>query len=227
MPRFTWYNGGGTSLQPTTFFNLTLPADANSKAIPDTSSVIMSSNTTLDMTGGGLTIGSLADAAGNPTGQQVLLGNGTLTTGNDGTSTKFSGVIAGVGGNLVKIGGGIFTLAGANTYSGQTTVSNGTLRLQTNGTNNIANSSAITIASGAVLDVTGVTGAGGFTLGNGTAAQSLTGTGTVTGNLAVGSTGTLIQSSSSSLAVTGNLTLAAGSNSNFTLNTGARATRPL
>ena len=45
--------------------------------------------------GAGVAIGSLADASGNPTGQQVLLGSSTLITGNDNTDTTFSGVISG------------------------------------------------------------------------------------------------------------------------------------
>jgi autotransporter-associated beta strand protein len=220
--RLTWYNGGGTGNHPTTFFNISLAAN---NAIPSTTAVVMSSNTTLDMTNDSVTIASLADAAGpTPTGSHVLLGNGTLTTG-DNTNTVFSGAISGAGGSLVKVGSGNFTLAGVNSYSGPTTISNGTLSLTTSSNSNIASSPTITIASGAFLNVTGVTGAGGFTVG-GSTPQTLTvsgaGTSTVTGNLAIGSAGTLIQSSSNSLAVAGGLTLAGGSTSNFTItSTGA------
>jgi autotransporter-associated beta strand protein len=55
----------------------------------------------------------------------------TLTTGGNNTSTTFSGVIqdgAGVTG-LTKIGTGTFTLTGANTYTGGTTISAGTLQI--------------------------------------------------------------------------------------------------
>ena len=56
------------------------------------------------------TIGSLAGAAG----AFVNLGAHTLTTGGDNTSTLFAKTILGLGGGgLVKIGTGIFTLAGA------------------------------------------------------------------------------------------------------------------
>ena len=95
------------------------------------SSVAMSSNTTLDLsagTAGQVNFGSLADAAGSPTGHQVLLGDNTLVTGLDSTSTTFSGAISGNGG-LIKAGSGTFTLAGSNTYGGGTTIAAGELAL--------------------------------------------------------------------------------------------------
>ncbi|HEX3999112.1 MAG TPA: autotransporter-associated beta strand repeat-containing protein [Pirellulales bacterium] len=98
--------------------------------LPTAGSVIMSTNTIFDTNGNSPTIGSLADASGGETGAQVLLGtSGTLTTGTDNTSTIFSGVISGTTGNLIKVGTGTFTLAGANTYGGSTTINGGSLRL--------------------------------------------------------------------------------------------------
>ncbi|MGA2254373.1 MAG: autotransporter-associated beta strand repeat-containing protein, partial [Thermoguttaceae bacterium] len=94
------------------------------------SAMVMSSSTTLDLSAPGLglvSLSSLADAAGSPTGHQVLLGGNTLDTGLDNSSTTFSGMISGNGGSLVKQGTGTFTLAGTNTYGGTTTVSGGTL----------------------------------------------------------------------------------------------------
>ena len=81
----------------------------------------------LDLNGFNQTIGSLA-GVGN-----VTLGSATLTTGNDNTSTTFSGVISGTGG-LVKIGAGTLTLTGANTYIGPTIVSGGMLQVGNGGT---------------------------------------------------------------------------------------------
>ena len=75
-------------------------------------------------------LGSLADAAGSPTGHKVLLGNNTLETGLDNSNTTFSGAISGSG-NLIKTGAGMFTLAGVNTYTGSTTVSTGILEATT------------------------------------------------------------------------------------------------
>ncbi|MES2569309.1 MAG: autotransporter-associated beta strand repeat-containing protein, partial [Verrucomicrobiota bacterium] len=105
-------------------------------ALPSTSPVIMSSNTTLDLTGVKQTIGSLANAAGGATGQSVIIETdpqnnllkGALTIGNDNSSTTFSGVISGSG-TLTKIGTGTQTLAGASTYTGGTTLNAGGLNL--------------------------------------------------------------------------------------------------
>ncbi|MEZ0385811.1 MAG: beta strand repeat-containing protein, partial [Verrucomicrobium sp.] len=51
----------------------------------------------------------------------------TLTIGNNGTSQTYSGVLSGSGG-LTKVGSGMQTLHGANTYTGATTVNGGELR---------------------------------------------------------------------------------------------------
>ncbi|HEV2969534.1 MAG TPA: autotransporter-associated beta strand repeat-containing protein [Pirellulales bacterium] len=169
--------------------------------LPPTTPVVMSSNSTLDITGASMTIGSLADAPGSPTGHQVLLGNATLTTGNDNTNTTFSGVISGTGGALTKIGAGIFTLAGANAYTGPTAVSNGTLRI------------AGSLAGGAV------------TIGDQSAghAATLTGTGTINGAVTVngpgaaGTGGTIAGATGATLHLAGGLALAGGSISTFTL----------
>ena len=82
--------------------------------------------TSFDFTGtsgpGGLnvvTAGSIA-GAGN-----YLLGTNTLTVGGNNLSTAVSGVIS--GNALVKIGTGTLTLSGANTYTGGTTISGGTI----------------------------------------------------------------------------------------------------
>ncbi len=194
--RQVWFIDQTAGSNPTSFFNMGLAANTPLSSIPSTSAVVMSSNTTLDISNGALTIGSLADAAGNPTGHQVLLGSGTLTTGNDGTNTAFSGAIVGSGG-LVKIGGGIFTLTGASTYSGATTVSNGTLRLASGSS---LGNTAITVAGGAKLQPrpnSGVTMASGASLAlsdNSTldmAGDSNAGTFRVTGGLNLGNNVTL------------------------------------
>jgi len=94
------------------------------------------------------------------------------------------------GGGGLAIGGGTAELRhAANDFTGNTTISAGTLKLITTGTNNVANSPTILVASGATLDVTGVTGPGGFVLASG---QTLTGAGAVTGALtATGTPGNL------------------------------------
>lgn len=87
--------------------------------LPNGTAVTVDTGSTLDLAGFNETIGSLAGSG------SVLLGAGTLTTGN-ASDTTFGGVISGTG-NLVKQGGGQLTLSGANTYTGTTTVQIGTL----------------------------------------------------------------------------------------------------
>jgi autotransporter-associated beta strand protein len=65
----------------------------------------------------------------------VFLGANKLTLGNNNTSTTFSGVIqdgganGGVGGSLTKVGSGTLALSGANTYSGNTNINGGVLKV--------------------------------------------------------------------------------------------------
>ncbi|WP_454624929.1 autotransporter outer membrane beta-barrel domain-containing protein [Bradyrhizobium cenepequi] len=75
---------------------------------------------TLDLNGFDQAIASLAGSG------KVALGSATLTTGNDNTSTSFSGAITGTGG-LVKTGAGTFSLTGSSTYTGPTSVNAGIL----------------------------------------------------------------------------------------------------
>ena len=53
-------------------------------------------------------------------------GNFTLDLGN-ANNTTFSGVLAGSSGSLTKVGAGLITLTGSNTYGGTTTINNGAL----------------------------------------------------------------------------------------------------
>jgi fibronectin-binding autotransporter adhesin len=87
-----------------------------------------------------------------------------------------------VDGGLRKNGAGTLTLNAVNTYTGNTIVNAGTLALGSAGS--IANSRSITVASGALFDVSAV--AGGFTLG---AAQTLSGGGAINGTIS--SSGTI------------------------------------
>lgn len=93
----------------------------------------------------------------------------TLVVGNDNVSSSLGAEIKNTAGlmNVTKVGSGVFTLTGINSYNGVTTVSNGTLALSGNGT--LGNSSRIDVAAGAMLDVSGRTD-GTLTL---TAGQSL------------------------------------------------------
>jgi autotransporter-associated beta strand protein len=87
-----------------------------------------------------------------------------LTTGGDGSTTLYSGLIAGTGG-LTKNGTGAFTLTALNTYAGTTNVNGGTLTV-----NGSLNNSAVAAAGVVNLNTAGVI---------------LNGTGTVKGQVAV------------------------------------------
>ena len=153
----------------------------------------------------------------------------TLNGGNTGANT-ISGVLADNGSGELAVtmnGPGTWTLSGANTYSGNTRVISGTLQLAGGSANNIPNSPTITVASGATLDVTGLANST-LVLGSGNVAQTLTGGGTVTGEVTVNGglangsgnapAGSAITGGSgSTLTITGGLTLQNGSVSNFTL----------
>ncbi len=76
----------------------------------------------------------------------------TLISSSNNSSQTSAGVISG-NTNLIYSGTGIFTLNGANTYTGNTTVSGGTLQLGSGGS--IASTSALVMSGTANLDLYG------------------------------------------------------------------------
>lgn len=84
----------------------------------------------------------------------IHLGGKNLTVGGNNLSTTFSGTLDGIGGSLTKAGAGTLTLAGVNTYSGDTTVNAGALLI--NGS----------IASAAMVNNGGTLGGGGTIFNN-------------------------------------------------------------
>lgn len=122
-------------------------------------------------------VGSLS--GGGVTGGNIVLGE-TLTVGALNAPTSFAGVISGAG-SLNKTGTSSLTLGNANTYTGTTTVSSGTLAVTTNTALGRGLSNAFGETS-AVVDF----GANTVTLGNATAGNTgsffygqLAGTGTL------------------------------------------------
>ena len=87
-------------------------------------------------------------------GDTLDFGSNTISVGANNATTSFTGILAGSGGSLTKVGSGSLTVSGANTYTGSTTISAGTLVL--NGTNS---NSAITVNSGGTLAGSGTGGA--------------------------------------------------------------------
>lgn len=105
-----------------------------------------------------------------------------LTIGNNTTNQSYSGILSGTGASLTKVGTNTQTLSGANTYTGATIISNGTLRVD----GSLASGSAVSVAAGATLRGTGTIGG----------ATSVAGTGTVAAGINASTIGTLTFSSS-------------------------------
>ena len=150
---------------------------------------------TLDASGSGslnfTNAGSLTIQAGG--GARTLTLTGTSTVNN-----TFRPVIADAGAgsltSVTKSGVGTWILSGANTYTGNTTITAGTLALGVAG--GLPNSAVITVASGANFDVSALTS--GFTI---TSGQALSGQGVVQGAVNAGD-GSIINPGIGTLTIT-------------------------
>ncbi|HMP06762.1 MAG TPA: autotransporter-associated beta strand repeat-containing protein, partial [Lacipirellulaceae bacterium] len=109
----------------------------------DGSAVTVNGGATWNLDGKIETIGSLAG------GGNVLLGAAPLTTGGDGSSTTFSGSLAGSS-YLRKRGAGMMTLSGVNSHSGGARIEQGVLTVAGSGT---LGSGDLQISSGAALQL--------------------------------------------------------------------------
>ena len=112
-------------------------------------------------------------------------------------------------GLLAKIGAGTLTLTAGNTYPGAVAVEQGRLTLGAAGS--IASATSVTTTAGATFDTTAL--AGGYTVPS---TQTIGGSGTVAGTLAVGSGATLSPGASpGTLTLSGSLTMGGGGNYNW------------
>ena len=132
---------------------------------------------TLDLAGFNQTIGSLAGAG------KVTLGLGDADHRQRWHQHDVHAAPSADSGGLTKVGTGMFTLSGINSYLGATEVNAGTL--QAGATNAFAPLSAFTVAGGATLDLAGfnqtigsLAGAGNVTLGSATLTTGNDGTST-------------------------------------------------
>jgi autotransporter-associated beta strand protein len=156
---------------------------------------------TLTMNGGSIS---------NNTGTSYTVANavslasaGSFGVGSGDTLT-FSSAFSGTGG-LTKAGNGTLKLSNANSYSGNTTISGGTLALGSAGT--VGSSPVITVGNGATFDVSLNPS---YTLGG---SQTLFGSGTVTGAVATVSGAKIYAGTDGTYATNtfkNNLTLASG-----------------
>lgn len=206
-----YLNQGETKLTPGGSLN------SNKVTFPNNSSAILS------LGGVGTTVGSINTspvlAATLPVIQNANATPAVLSV-NAVTNGTFAGNLQnGIGGGslgLSKTGGAVQTLNGTNTYTGPTTISDGTLFVK----NSLTTSPLITVTSPGILNVT----TNGLTVGSG---STLAGTGTVQGsvtqvagaNLTPGTLGT-----TGTLAI-GALNLSSGANLNLDVLTGGSSDR--
>jgi autotransporter-associated beta strand protein len=147
---------------------------------------------TLDVNGGTIDASGASNAAltfSNPGAIGTTIGGiRTLTlTGSSAGANTMTPIITnstGVATSLTKAGTGTWVLAGANTFTGNTAVNNGILKLAPTGS--INDSAQIAVESAGTFDVSAVAG---YTV----AAQTLTGdNGNVLGNASFGSTSSFL-----------------------------------
>jgi len=175
-----------------------------------------SGNTTIS--GGTLSVSSdanLGTAPGSATTNSLVLNGGTLeATANftldanrgislgtsNGTfsidpsvSLNYAGIMAGTG-NMTKSGSGTLVLGGANTYNGTTTISAGTLIVNSSGSlgsgsyaSNISNSGNLTFNTTTAQALSGIISGAGNLTQNGVGKLTLTGTNTYSGSTTIGS----------------------------------------
>ncbi|MEI6605336.1 MAG: autotransporter-associated beta strand repeat-containing protein, partial [Verrucomicrobiota bacterium] len=137
---------------------------------------------------GAIVVGRVQESMVDSSHNLVTLSPGSSETFTLGSVLADKG--SGVTNSVVKTGAGTVTLTGSNTYSGSTTITSGTLAI--GASTALGSSQVIDVQSGATLDVSAI--AGGWTVG-GTGA-SLSGNGTVVGNITISSGAILAPGSS-------------------------------
>jgi len=162
---------GTNVIQNSGLLILNLPGSSTfSNAVSGTGGLVQAGSGTLTLTAsnsysGGTIIsnGTLQLNTGAWFGSGNLTNNGVLVLNSSGNSTV-SAAISGTGA-VTLAGSGTVTLTGNNTYSGGTTVNNGTL-LMNNSTGSGTGTGAVTVASGSTLSGSGVIG-GAVTINSG------------------------------------------------------------
>ncbi len=156
----------------------------------------------------GLVALGLASSIVGDTGTIALTNVGTITGATFGLTLggtqggSITSIIGTTSGTLAKEGSGTWTLSGANTYTGTTTISAGTLAI-TNATGLGTTAAGTTIASTATLDLRGVAVlAEALTINGGILAAS-TGTSSLSGTITLGATNNTFSVTGTQLTLSG------------------------
>lgn len=152
--------------------------------ISGTGSLVKSGNGILQLNGnntytGGTTV-SAGTLRGNTTSLKGNITNNASLVFHQTTAGTFAGSISGSG-TVTRSGSGVVTFSGTNTYTGNTVIESGTLRVS--GGSAIGNASRVVLAntSGAVFDLNGSSETIGSLSGGGTSGGNVTlGSGTLT-----------------------------------------------
>jgi len=204
-------SGANTYTGATTVAAGTLKA-GSATALGVTSAATVASGATLDIAGFSTSLGSLA-------GLGTVTNSGsaaTLTVGGDNTSTTFSGILQNGAGTLAltKAGTGTLIFTGGNTYTGGTTISDGSLQIGDGGTTGsisgaIANNGSLAFNRSNALTHSGVISGAGSLTQAGTGTLTLSGANSYTGATAV-TAGTLKAGSAAAFGSNSALTVASG-----------------
>ncbi|MCM7587698.1 autotransporter outer membrane beta-barrel domain-containing protein [Enterobacter chuandaensis] len=176
----TLTNGSNNFTGTTTVTGGTLRAGA-ADVIASSSQLTLNSGTTFDLNGFDQQVSSL-NGSGN-----VTLGAGDLTVNTQTGPVTYGGIISGTGGVTTE-GAGTWILTGANTWTGGTTITAGTLQLGNGGTTgallgDVTNNGTLSVNRSVDLTLSGVISGTGQFIQNSPAGGtvSLTGANTWTG----------------------------------------------
>lgn len=182
----------------------------------------ISTDTNLGAAPGSVTAGQLAFNGGTleSTATMTLSANRGVSLGASGgtlltdaaTTFTYNGIAAGTG-TLTKDGAGTLVLGGANTFTGGTNISAGTLQL--GATNVLADSSAVVVASGATFDVNSKTETVGSLAGAGNVSLGTSGALTAGGNNSSSSFTGILSGTGGSVTKTGTGALSFGGTNTF------------
>ena len=179
----------------------------------------------------GLDNGVTVTADSTISAQTLILSQSGSTTFNvaTGKTLNVSGTILHTGqgpsgwywadSGISKTGGGKLVLSGANSFQGTVSVSAGTMAIENN--SGLGSTSCVTVASGATLDLRGVSIGSIPVILNGGTIEASTGTSLLAGTVALNNPSTIAANLGASLTVSGSIT---ASSNTLTINGGGNVT---